>query len=69
MAENDSRQVLADLMGKKSTMITVPSSLTMAPGKEIELSRKDMTSFFTNGSVSKEFILKNKLELQKFIKT
>jgi hypothetical protein len=56
-------------MGKKSTMITVPSSLTMAPGKEIELSRKDMTSFFTNGSVSKEFILKNKLELQKFIKT
>ena len=44
-------------------MKTEPSTKTVNTGKEIELSRKDMTNFFTNGSVSKEFILKNKEEL------
>ena len=35
---------------------------------KVELSKKDMQNFLVNGSISKEFILTNKKELQKFIR-
>ena len=38
-------------------------------GKEVELSRTDLTSYMQYGTLSKSFIKKNNSELQNFIKT
>lgn len=35
----------------------------------VEVTKKELSNYVTNGQVSKEFIKKNKEELQKFIKS